>query len=31
MDDQSPKDLLEEDPDWVIAAARDEINEISHG
>jgi len=31
LDDQSPKDLLEEDPDWVIAAARDAIDEISHG
>ena len=31
LDDQSPKDLIEEDPDWVIAAARDEINEVSHG
>jgi len=31
LDDQSPKDLLEEDPDWVIAAARDEIDEVSHG
>ena len=31
LDDQSPKDLIEEDPDWVIAAARDEIDEVSHG
>jgi hypothetical protein len=31
LDDQSPKDLLEEDPEWVIEAARDEINEVSHG
>jgi hypothetical protein len=30
LDDQSPKDLVEEDPDWVIAAALDEISEISH-
>lgn len=30
LDDQSPKNLLEEDPDWVIAAAQDEIIEISH-
>jgi hypothetical protein len=28
-DDQSPKDLLEEAPDWVVAAAGDEIDEIS--
>lgn len=31
LDDQTPKDMLEEDPDWVIAAARDEIDEISRG
>jgi hypothetical protein len=31
LDDQSPKDLVAEDPDWVIAAARDEIDEVSHG
>lgn len=31
LDDQSPKDLLEEDPAWVISAARDEMDEISHG
>ena len=31
LDDQFPKDLLGEDPDWVVAAARDEIDEISHG
>jgi hypothetical protein len=31
LDDQAPKDLLDEDPDWVIAAARDEIDEISRG
>jgi len=31
LDDQLPKDLLGEDPDWVVAAARDEIDEISHG
>jgi hypothetical protein len=31
LDDQSPKDVLEEEPDWVIAAARDEIEEVSHG
>jgi hypothetical protein len=28
LDDQAPKELLEEDPDWVIAAARDAIDEI---
>ena len=31
LDDQSPKDLVEEEPDWVIAAAEDEMNEVSHG
>ncbi len=31
LDDQSPKDLVGEDPDWVIAAARDEMDEVSHG
>ena len=31
LDDQPPKDLLEEDPAWVIAAALDEIDEVSHG
>ena len=31
LDDQTPKDLLEEDPDWVVAAARDELDEISRG
>jgi len=30
LDDQSPKDLVAEDPAWVIAAARDEIDEVSH-
>jgi hypothetical protein len=31
LDDQPPKDLLEEDPDWVIAAARDQIEEVCRG
>ena len=31
LDDQAPKDLLASDPDWVIAAAKDEVEEIQHG
>ena len=31
LDDQAPKDVLQADPDWVIAAARDEMDEVSHG
>ena len=31
LDGESPKNLVEEDPNWVIAAARDEMNEVSHG
>lgn len=31
LDDQMPKDLLEEDPDWVVDAARDWMVEVSHG
>ena len=31
LDDQCPKDLLWEDPDWVIEAARDEMIECHHG
>jgi hypothetical protein len=31
LDDQAPKDVLQEDPVWVIAAARDEMEEISQG
>jgi len=31
LDDQPPKDVLQGDPDWVIDAARDEMEEVSHG
>lgn len=31
LDDQVPKDLLASDPDWVIAAVKDEVEEIQHG
>lgn len=31
LDNQAPKDLAEREPNWVIAAAQDEIDEISHG
>jgi hypothetical protein len=31
LDDQSPKDVLQAAPDWVIDAARDEMDEVSHG
>jgi hypothetical protein len=31
LDDQCPKDLLWDDPDWVIEAARDEMIECHHG
>ena len=31
LDDQPPKDVLQADPDWVIDAARDEMEEASHG
>lgn len=31
LDDQCPKDLLREDPGWVIEAARDEMIECTHG
>jgi hypothetical protein len=31
LDDQSPKELVAEDPAWVIAAAWEEIDEVSHG
>lgn len=31
LDDQAPKDLLAFDPDWVIAAAKDEVEEIQRG
>jgi hypothetical protein len=31
LDDQPPKDVLQADPDWVIDAARDEMEEVSHG
>lgn len=31
LDDQCPKDLLWEDPEWVIDAARDQIIECTHG
>lgn len=31
LDGEFPKDLLEENPNRVIAAARDEMNEVSHG
>ena len=29
LDDQSPKHVLQADPDWVIDAARDEMEEVS--
>ncbi len=31
LGDQAPKDLLASDPDWVIAAAKDEMEGIHHG
>lgn len=31
LDDQPPKDVLQAAPDWVIDAARDEMDEVSHG
>lgn len=31
LDDQPPKDVLQADPDWAIDAARDEMEEVSHG
>ena len=31
LNDQAPKDLLASDPAWVIAAAKDEIEDIQHG
>jgi hypothetical protein len=31
LDDQRPLDLLDSDPGWVIDAARDQLQEISHG
>ena len=31
LDEQPPKDVLQADPDWVIDAARDEMEEVSHG
>lgn len=31
LDDQPPKDVLQAAPDWVIEAARDEMNEVAHG
>jgi hypothetical protein len=31
LDDQLPKDLLREDPDWVVEAALDWMGEVSHG
>ena len=31
LDDECPKGLIEEDPGWVIAAAEDEMIEVSHG
>jgi hypothetical protein len=31
LDDKCPKDLLEEDPEWVIEAARDAIAGCTHG
>lgn len=31
LDDQCPKDLIEEDPEWVVEVARDGMNEILHG
>jgi hypothetical protein len=31
LDDQAPKDLLASNPDWVTAAAKDEVKEIQHG
>lgn len=31
LDDQAPKDLLASDPAWVIAAAKDEVEEFQHG
>lgn len=31
LDDQHPKDVLQADPEWVIDAARDEMEEVSHG
>ena len=31
LDDQCPRDLVGEDPEWVIEAARDEMEECSHG
>ncbi len=30
LDDQRPLDLLHEDPEWVVEAARDEMNEMTH-
>jgi hypothetical protein len=31
LDDQPPKDVLQADSDWAIDAARDEMEEVSHG
>jgi hypothetical protein len=31
LDDQAPKDVLQADPDWVVDAARDEMEEASRG
>jgi hypothetical protein len=31
LDGDSPKDLVEETPNRVVEAARDEMNEVSHG
>ena len=31
LDDQCPKDLVSKDPEWVIEAAQDEIDEVAHG
>lgn len=31
LDDQAPKDLLASDPNWVIATAKDEVEEIQRG
>ena len=31
LNDQAPKDLLASDPAWVIAAAKDEVEDIQHG